>query len=275
MPDATSLPPADREVARVGGVFYGDTGDMGDGSGMPVVLLHGFLFDQSMWRAQVAALSARGHRVITVDLPGFGASAVPEEPATMSTYSTAVAAIIDQLALPPVALVGYSMGGQVTLDTYAARPDLVARVVLVDTVAHTDLPEVAQGRRDLAARLEREGVRQYAEEFLPQLLRLDGASAATVIHARTMMQAADPVGAARALRARADRPDYGPVLDACPFPVLIVVGEHDPFDQGRFGAGMAERAPCGTLEVVVGVGHTPPLEAPDVFTGLLARFLGN
>ncbi|MGI5143163.1 alpha/beta fold hydrolase [Streptomyces sp. CA-106110] len=275
MPDATSLPPADREVARVGGVFYGDTGGTGDGSGMPVVLLHGFLFDQSMWRAQVAALSARGHRVITVDLPGFGASAVPEEPATMSTYSTAVAAIIDQLALPPVALVGYSMGGQVTLDTYAARPDLVARVVLVDTVAHTDLPEVAQGRRDLAARLEREGVRQYAEEFLPQLLRLDGASAATVSHARTMMQAANPVGAARALRARADRPDYGPVLDACPFPVLIVVGEHDHFDQGRFGAGMAERAPYGTLEVVAGVGHTPPLEAPDVFTGLLARFLGN
>lgn len=250
-----------------------DTADGGRPDARPVVLLHGFLFDRSMWRTQVAGLADRGFRVVAVDLPGFGASPPPAEPATMGSYAAAVAALVERLALPPVTLVGYSMGGQVALELCATRPELVERLVLVDTVAHVDSPEVAQGRRELADRLEREGVAAYAEEFLPKLVELDGAAPGVEAHARAMMRASDPRGAALALRARADRTGYEHVLDTWPEPALVVVGERDPFDQAGHAAAMARRLPAGELVVVPGVGHTPPLEAPDELTRILADFL--
>lgn len=262
-PDAS---PGLREVA-----FY-DTGG-GRPDAHPVVLLHGFLFSRVMWRAQLAGLAERGFRVVSVDLPGFGESRLPTEPATMASYADAVAALVERLALHPVTLVGYSMGGQVALQVCATRPELVERLVLVDTVAHVDVPEVAQSRRELATRLEREGVAAYAEEFLPKLIELPDAAPGVEADARAMMLASDPRGAARALRARADRPSYEAVLDAWHAPALVVVGERDPFDQEGHAAAMARRLPAGALAVVPGVGHTPPMEAPEDFTRILVDFL--
>src|SRR2546423_12838495 len=87
------------------------------GAGVPIVLLHGFPFNRSLWREQVAALSAT-HRVITPDLRGFGETTATDEPATMEMLAEDVAALLDALKLDRVVLGGLSMGGYVALAFY-------------------------------------------------------------------------------------------------------------------------------------------------------------
>src|SRR5918912_4599048 len=91
------------------------------GAGAPVVLLHGFPFNRSLWREQRAAL-AGAHRVIAPDLSGFGDSAVADEPATMELMAEDVAALLDELGVGRYVLGGLSMGGYVALAFYRLFP---------------------------------------------------------------------------------------------------------------------------------------------------------
>src|SRR5215203_2748589 len=84
------------------------------GSGSPVILLHGFPFNRTLWREQVSALSS-AHRVITPDLRGFGESDVAESPATMTSMAEDVAALMDSLGIHQAIIGGLSMGGYVML----------------------------------------------------------------------------------------------------------------------------------------------------------------
>ena len=68
------------------------------GSGLPVVLIHGFPLNRQMWRPQVRTLVEAGYRVICPDLPGFGESPALEQ-TSMSAYSDAVIALLDHLGI--------------------------------------------------------------------------------------------------------------------------------------------------------------------------------
>ncbi|MGW4297002.1 alpha/beta fold hydrolase, partial [Micromonospora chersina] len=96
------------------------------GSGTPVVLLHAGIADRRMWRHQVPALAAR-HRVIAVDLRGYGDSELPPTP---FAHHDDVIGLLDALGLAQAALVGCSFGGKVAVDTALAYPDRVAALAL-------------------------------------------------------------------------------------------------------------------------------------------------
>src|SRR5438270_13238262 len=107
------------------------------GAGAPIVLLHGFPFNRSLWREQVAALKQR-YRVITPDLRGFGATTAIDEPATMEQMAEDVCALLDALQLERVALGGLSMGGYVALAFYRLFPRRVRALVPADTRPQAD-----------------------------------------------------------------------------------------------------------------------------------------
>src|SRR6185295_10750255 len=87
------------------------------GSGRPVVLIHGYPFNRSLWNEQVAALSG-SYRVIAPDLRGFGESDSSNEAATMNRMAQDVAALLDHLGVPRATFGALSMGGYVTLAFY-------------------------------------------------------------------------------------------------------------------------------------------------------------
>ncbi|SEJ29030.1 alpha/beta hydrolase fold, partial [Micromonospora phaseoli] len=97
------------------------------GSGSPVVLLHAGIADRRMWREQVDALATR-HRVINLDLRGYGES---ELPPTAFAHHDDVAGLLDALDLASAALVGCSFGGAVAIDTALAHPDRVSALALL------------------------------------------------------------------------------------------------------------------------------------------------
>src|SRR5918911_2066655 len=105
------------------------------GSGKPVVLIHGWPLSGRSWEAQVPALVAAGHRVITYDRRGFGASSQPWSGYDYDTFAADLAALLQHLDLRETALVGYSMGGGEVV-RYLARygADRVAQVVLAAAI---------------------------------------------------------------------------------------------------------------------------------------------
>ncbi|MGW1742020.1 alpha/beta fold hydrolase [Nocardia sp. NPDC001965] len=248
------------------------------GSGPAIVMIHGFLFDKSMWAPQIDHFAELGFRVICVDLVGFGKSAGIVGPIIpMSAHTEAIAAVLAVLRIDKAVLVGYSMGGQVVLDFVAAYPTQVGALVLSDTFAGLDDTEVRLRRLALADRLDREGLERYAQEFLPQVLSDRTARLRPTIAARAieMMTGADPGAAAAALRGRAFRRDYTDTARALMVPALVVVGAEDVFDRGVLGVELASVIPHSRFAAIDHAGHTPSLEAPSAFNAIVADFLAG
>jgi pimeloyl-ACP methyl ester carboxylesterase len=107
---------------------YRETGDAG---GRPVVLLHALASTAATWDTLAAELAGSGFRAIAMDLPGHGTSARP--PAyRLTLLRDQVCALLDELALPRVDLIGHSLGGSVATLLAQHQPDRVHRLVLED-----------------------------------------------------------------------------------------------------------------------------------------------
>ena len=109
------------------------------GNGEPVVLLHGYPFNRSLWRGQVEVLKET-HRVITPDLRGLGESPLTQT-ATMDEMANDVAALLDSLGIKETIIGGLSMGGYVTLAFIRLFPHRVKGLILADTRPQSDTEE--------------------------------------------------------------------------------------------------------------------------------------
>ena len=101
-----------------------------------VMLVHGLGFARRHWRRQVAALGEVGFSCVTLDLRGFGDSALPSEPYTMRELGRDLEAVRAAVGFERVHLVGHSMGGMVALHYALDAPDRVASLVLASTTGH-------------------------------------------------------------------------------------------------------------------------------------------
>jgi pimeloyl-ACP methyl ester carboxylesterase len=110
------------------------------GSGTPaLVFVHGWSCDRSYWRYQLPAFEAN-HRVVAVDLAGHGASGVGRSSWTMPSFGADVAAVIDDLDLDDVVLIGHSMGGDVVVEAALILGTRIAGIVWVDVYGALDAP---------------------------------------------------------------------------------------------------------------------------------------
>lgn len=245
-----------------------------EGAGAAVVLIHGHPFDRSMWRDQVKVLRDR-FRVITPDLRGYGASTGMPAVARFSDFAEDIARLLDGLEVEQAVMGGLSMGGQIVLEFYRRFPERVTALLLADTFAQLDSPEARARRHTNAARLEREGMAGYAAEILPGMVAPATLQSQPEVaaHVLRMMQRTDPGAAAAALRARAERPDYVPLLSEIGVPTLIVVGREDAFTPVADAELMHSGIAGSTLVVVDGAGHMPNMERVARFNEALLSFL--
>lgn len=123
------LPTLEKRTLTVNGlpVRYAEAG-----KGKPIVLLHGWGGQIASW-GLVPAMLAEESRVIALDLPGFGETPVPERPWDPFDYAELVAGFLRQLGLESPTLVGHSHGGRVSIALAARHPDLIGKLVLVDS----------------------------------------------------------------------------------------------------------------------------------------------
>ena len=244
------------------------------GSGFALVLIHGHPFNRSMWRPQVEHFQA-GYRVIAPDLRGYGKSPVIPGKTFLGDFAQDIATLLDKLLVKQCVLGGLSLGGQIVLEFYRQFPERVAALVLADTFATLDTPEVKQNRYRTAERLRREGMEPYSSEVLPKMMAPANIAAypAVAQHVLEMMRTTSPEGAAAALIGRAERQDYTPLLGSITVPALIVVGNLDEFTPVSDARFMRERIPHAELVVIERAGHMTNVERPEEFNAALEVFL--
>ena len=251
-----------------------DFDDQGVGDDV-VVFVHGHPFNRTMWAPQYAAVRAEGWRVVAPDLRGYGASTVTAGTVTLDVFAADLVAVLDHLAIERVVLVGLSMGGQIAMEFARRTPERLRGLVLAATFPQPETADRRARRQAMADRLLAEGMAGYADEVLPWMLAPASLAARPAVGDAVlrMMRTTDPRGAAAALRGRAERPDYRPVLDQVAVPALVVVGSADVFTTRGDADDMARRLAGGRLVWLEGIGHMPNLEAPERFNQELVAFL--
>ncbi|HET9443801.1 MAG TPA: alpha/beta fold hydrolase [Acidimicrobiales bacterium] len=258
---------------RPGGrLFYRDEG-AGD---PPVVLLHAFPLGSAMWLRQIAALAPR-HRVVAPDLRGFGASDVPHDPADYSVdrWAGDVAALVSALALPPVVVVGLSLGGYVAFALLRRGDVPMAGLVLADTRAGEDTPEIRARRTE-----QQQGLAGSADPTVladtlltPLVGPRSSARNETLARARELLAANRSAGVVGALDAMKRRPDSTALLAGIAVPTLVVVGDQDQPSPPEVAREMAGAIPGARVVVVPDAGHLTNLEQPDAFNRAMRDFL--
>ncbi|NUK10661.1 alpha/beta fold hydrolase [Streptomyces lunaelactis] len=246
-----------------------------EGSGEPLVLIHGHPFDRSMWRPQIEHFGRAGWRVIAPDLRGYGESTVVPGKTTLETFVRDTAALLDHLGIDRFVLGGLSMGGQIVMEFYRLLPGRIRGLLLADTFAAAETEAGRTVRYEMAERLLREGMRGYAEEVLPKMVAPQTIKdlPAVAQHVLAMMSATSPEGAAAALRGRAERPDYIALLPRIAVPTLVVVGEDDEFTPVSDARLIQRQVPGATLEIIRRAAHMPNLEREAEFNAALQKFL--
>lgn len=257
------------------------------GEGPPLLFVHGLGGCWQNWLENLPEL-ARDHRVIALDLPGFGASEMPAEDVSLSAYARTLDGVCAALGVNAAAVVGNSMGGFAAAELAIAYPPRVERLVLVSAAGlqiaelHLDrvLAGLAKTRLDLVAGFYGRWVASHAETVArrTRLRRLMFAGIARHPEAVPWPLVAEQArGFGRpafmpALRAMTNYPLRHRLPEiACP--TLVVWGANDRLVPVRDADAFARMIPDARKLVYPDTGHVPMLERPARFNSDLRAFL--
>jgi pimeloyl-ACP methyl ester carboxylesterase len=244
-----------------------------NGTGPPIVFLHAFPLNRTMWASQAASLSRR-FRTIAVDLRGLGESDAPYWRYSLDQYAADVKQLLAHIGIAQALFVGLSMGGYLEFALYRLYPELMRGLVLADTRAESDKPEQIQWRFNLAQRTAAIGPAAVIAEMLPKLLapaRYDR-DPDLVAQVKGILSAAPVPGIIGALMAIAERPDSTDLLPRIATPALVIVGANDVLTPVADAERIAHGISGAELAVIPDAGHLSNLEQPDLFTTAVERF---
>jgi len=246
------------------------------GTGLPIVFLHAFPLDRTMWATQEDALSSQ-FRIVTIDLRGHGESDALLWRYTLEQSADDVRALLDYLAIRQALFVGLSMGGYILFAFYRKYASRVKGLILADTRAQADTVEGKEGRFQLAQTAYKKGPAAIADIMIPKLLspvtiqtRPD-----LVQQVRAMIESNQISEIAGDLMAMADRPDSAPLLSQIACPTQIIVGELDQATPPADSKFMAEQIPHARLAIIPNAAHLANLEQPDAFNQIVSAFALN
>ena len=251
-----------------------------EGAGPAVVLLHAFPLDHRMWDGQFPGLVDAGWRVLAPDLPGFGASELPDaEPSLTVIVDTLIASLLER-GIDRCVLVGLSVGGYLAMEWLRRRPEMLAGLVLCDTKATADSEMARQARVAMADEMDREP--SHTSEILRDRVLPVLVGETTIRQRPEVVSAvgqwidrAPAVSVSWIQRAMAARPDSVRTLREAMLPVVIVWGEEDALSHESEQATMLEALRDGRMIVVPAVGHLSALEDPGSVTRAIGEFLAS
>ena len=241
-----------------------------NGSGPPLVFVHGAGGDARQWGPQLAALSGE-FTVIAWDEPGAGRSSDLPETFALADFADSLAGLIESVGAGPVHLCGLSWGGTVVLELYRRRPELVRTLILTDTYAgwKGSLPAEEVEARIAVVREMIAGEAEF-DPVLPGLFLHEPQPAVAAMMAEVAREVR-PASMAIALEAMAAA-DLNDVLPTIAVPTLLIWGEEDARSPMYVARRFHETIDGAELVVIPDCGHVSNLERPDEFNEAIIRF---
>src|SRR5437660_483845 len=246
------------------------------GIGQPVLFLHAFPLNRSMWSGElVALLQEERYRLVALDWRGFGESDITSNISTMEQFADDVAGLMDVLGMQDAILCGLSMGGYVAFAFLRKYPQRVRGLILADTRPGADTAEGRANRENVARVAETQGTGAIANLQLPKLISENTRQQHPEVEARIrqMINAATPQGIAAASRGMAQRADSTDLLAAITCPTLVLVGEQDVLTPPNVAQDYASNIPNAQFVVIPNAGHLSNLEQQEAFLQALSGFL--
>jgi pimeloyl-ACP methyl ester carboxylesterase len=244
------------------------------GQGTPLLLMHAFPVDRSMFQAQLMALTPVA-RVLTFDVPGMGES--EPGPCTMNDIADLAARLLDEHGIEKAFVGGVSMGGYASFAFVRRHAQRLRGLVFADTKPEADTEDAKKGRRELAAVARQKGANEIATRMLPKLLGQTTSleRPEVVERVRTMIQRANPESIARLLESLAQRADSTTLLAEIKVPALVIAGAEDAIIPAAAAKVWAGQIPGARFVQIPQSGHLPNIETPSAFNSEIEAFLGR
>jgi pimeloyl-ACP methyl ester carboxylesterase len=236
--------------------------------------IHGFPFNQTMWKAQVA-LTAGRFLPIAYDLRGHGSNPAGTGQYHFEQFIDDLIEMLDKKGISKAVMCGLSMGGYVALRALERAPERISGLILCDTRSEADSNEAKVKRSASIKTIQNQGVSTFCESFLKAVLAPETYTGkpAIVEQVRQMIMGNSATGIIAALLALAGRTDTTESLARIKVPTLILVGEKDGVTPPTASEAMHQRIPGSQLAIIPHAGHLSNLENPEIFNRHLMDFL--
>jgi pimeloyl-ACP methyl ester carboxylesterase len=209
------------------------------GEGPPVILLHGAANDWHEWERNLEPL-ARNFHVYALDLPGFGSSSPAGRDLASSWLILLLKGFMHKLGLEQASIIGHSLGGLIAMEMALNYPDMVDKLVLVNSAGLGDVSPLGTFLlylvRNMKRLFGRESSRQFSTDARERWLLLQH-------------------------------------LKEIKCPVLLVWGEHDPYFPKAYALKARDLILLARLEIFPGCRHAPHREKSQKFDTLVTQFL--
>ena len=243
------------------------------GTGPPLVLLHGFVGNGREWRRQVDDL-ADEFTVVAWDAPGSGRSSDPPEAFRLADYADCLAAFIEAVGLVSPHVAGLSFGGALALELYRRHAAIPRSLVLASAYAGWagSLPDETVEQR-LRQTLQAAGASPDQRAGAMISTMFSGSPPPAAVEAfRDIMLEIHPAGLRAMARSLAEA-DLRDILPRITVPTLLLYGDSDVRAPLTVARDLLARIPGSRLAIMPGVGHMSSIEAPERFNAEVRTFL--
>lgn len=247
--------------------------DVGEGN-IPIIFLHGFPFDKSMWAKQLDFF-ATTNRVIAIDIRGFGKSTDETTPLSIDLFSDDLMVFMNQLNISKAIICGLSMGGFIALNAQARFPDRFEAIILCDTQCIADTIEVKLNRYKTIDEIALNGTLNFNEAFIKKVFCKNSFTnkQEIVTQLRSVVMANPEQIVINGLKALAERSETCSTLSEINIPTLIICGREDevtPLEQSEF---LHTSIKASVLHIIDNAGHVSNIEQPEEFNNEISKFL--
>jgi len=249
--------------------------DFGKGS-TPIIFVHGFPFDKSLWQPQMKFLK-KTNRVIAYDIRGLGKSTPGKEEESMGLFAADLVKFMDALQINTAIICGMSMGGYILLNAVHHYPQRFKAIILSDTQCIADSHEMKVKRYKAILNIKTDGLEDFTEEFITTIFLKESLDTKKDIveKIRNIILSTSSVAVIRMLTVLAKRWQMCSSLHEISIPTLILCGTEDkitPLLQSEF---MLKNIRNSILHSISNAGHLPNIEQPEAFNRYLINFIAD
>ena len=248
----------------------------GDKNNLPIIFVHGFPYDHTMWDETINALQEK-YYCVTYDIRGLGQSPEGSGQYTMESFVDNLETIIEELDLRKPVLCGLSMGGYIALRAVERMEEKFSAAIFCDTRPEADGNAAKLKRAGGVKHINDHGAEGFIREFVKNCFGskyLSGKKDAYK-NLEDYFAKSNPAGVIGCLIAMTGRTDTSEAISKFKLPALLICGQEDKLTPPEVMKSVAAKISNAKFVTISGAGHMTPIENPEEFNKTVLSFLSG